>query len=93
MALQTDDIDIRDVRLHVELGGNGDFYISLFEMNKPLFDRNGKLIKQNTSIHTRISTSGGKAPSEVKIAVAELYRALEKHGLNQNPLFEEGLYE
>ncbi len=34
MALKTDDIDIRDVRLFMDIGGNGDYYLNLMEMQK-----------------------------------------------------------
>lgn len=82
MALKTDDCDIRDSRMFVQLGGNGDYYINLIE-----FPLEGSISKgQETKwVSTRISTSGGRAPTEVKIAVAELFRAMEKHGLNNHP--------
>jgi len=32
--------------------------------------------------------SSGNAPTDVKLAVADLYRALEKHGLNEHPINE-----
>ncbi len=88
MALKTDDIDIRDVRMHIDLGGNGDYYIVLTEFGKTMFNSEGKLVKQNDVSNIRISTSGGNAPSDVKIAVAELFRALEKNNLNQHALIE-----
>jgi hypothetical protein len=78
MALQTDDCDIRDVQFYMESGGNGDYYLNLIE-----FDRNGKYLK---SIPQRISMSGGNAPHEVKMKVAELFRAMEAAGLNEHPL-------
>lgn len=71
--LKTDDCDIQESSLNILLGGNGDYYIRIKERKGPFFDTNT----------IRVSTSGGNAPSEVKIAVAELYRALEKHGLNE----------
>lgn len=75
MALLTDDCDIRTTHLRTFLGGNGDYYIELIE----------DIPGERTRLCTRISTSGGQAPSEVKIAVAELFRAMEKHGLNEFP--------
>ncbi len=90
MSLQTDDIDIRDVRLHMDIGGNGDYYLNLFEIGRTMFNHKGELVEQNDYISLRVSTSGGQAPSEVKLAIAELYRALEKHGLNKHPLVDEG---
>lgn len=72
MALLTDDSDMRTVYMRTMLGGNGDYYLEL------IHDEPGERI----NLCTRISTSGGTAPTEVKIAMAELYRAMEKHGLN-----------
>lgn len=77
MALLTDDQDIREAYLQTILGGNGDFYISVIE-------KCGDTVINNC---VRISTSGGNAPSEVKIAVANLYRAMEAAGLNEFPKF------
>lgn len=76
MALLTDDQDIRTAYLRLDLGGNGDFYIETIEE-----DDEGIRTRQSV----RVSTSGGNAPTDVKIAVAELYRAMEKHGLNNFP--------
>lgn len=73
MALLTDDSDIRTVYLRTMLGGNGDYYIEL------IHDDPGERI----NLCTRISTSGGNAPTSVKIAVANLFRALEEHNLNE----------
>lgn len=72
MALLSDDCDVKEVYMRTMLGGNGDYYLEL------TLDEHGDRI----SICTRIST-GGNAPSEVKIAMAELFRAMEKHGLNE----------
>lgn len=76
MAIESDDSDIRLAWLQTMLGGNGDYYINVIEVR-------GGLKTVNT---TRISTSGGNAPTRVKIAVAELYRAMEEAGLNDYPL-------
>ena len=73
MALLTDDQDIYDTHLMTILGGNGDYYIAIIDKN------------DNTNKCVRISTSGGNATSKVKIAVAELYRAMEESGLNEMP--------
>lgn len=73
MALLTDDHDIRESYLRTMLGGNGDYYIEIINVYAGI----------KTGACVRISTSGGNAPSEVKIAVAELYRAMEKHNLNE----------
>lgn len=77
MAILTDDQDIRQVHMFTELGGNGDYYIVLIDMDE---------IKR---LDMRISTSGGNAPHEVKMAVSALYRAMEKHGLNKHPKDDE----
>ena len=65
--LLTDDMDIRDTELSIDAGGNGDYYLSLKETKR------GKIIK----LDTRIAMSGGNATTEVKLAVANLYRALQ----------------
>jgi hypothetical protein len=71
MALLTDDCDYNDIYMVTSLGGNGDYYISLIDK------------KDNLRKTIRVSTSGGNAPTEVKIAVANLYRAMEAAGLNE----------
>ena len=76
MALLTDDMDLHTTHLTTLLGGNGDYYITTIDE-----DENGTKTTQTV----RISTSGGQAPSDVKIAVAELWRAMENHGLNEYP--------
>lgn len=86
MSLKTDDQDIRDVRMFIETGGNGDYYINLMEMKKVCFDGSGKPSKENARISMRIATSGGNAPHEVMMAVANLYKAMQQHGLNEHPL-------
>lgn len=76
MALLTDDSDIHKSWLYMLLGGNGDYYLNIVDE-----DENGiKTVKG-----VRISTSGGYAPSDVKVAAANLFRALEKHKLNEYP--------
>lgn len=68
MELITDDMDIRDTTLDVQYGGNGDYYVILKETV------NGDVIK----LETRIAMSGGVASTRVKLAIAELYRALNE---------------
>lgn len=75
MALLTDDCDLHETYLRLSLGGNGDYYIELIDRKDGI----------NTRLCTRVSTSGGFAPSAVKIAVADLYRAMEAAGLNEFP--------
>lgn len=76
MALLTDDPDFNSNSIRMDLGGNGDYYLQLWRK-----DEEGL----NHFDSVRISTSGGNAPTDVKIAIAELWRALEKHGLNEYP--------
>lgn len=76
MALLTDDMDICTAHFYMDLGGNGDFYLNTVKTD----DAGVKTVHS-----VRVSTSGGQAPSDVKIAVAELYRAMEKHKLNEYP--------
>lgn len=71
MALLTDDMDVETTWLETYLGGNGDYYITIINEKDGLKYRNS----------VRISTSGGNAPTDVKIAVAELHRAMEKNNL------------
>jgi hypothetical protein len=68
MPLLTDDMDIRDTTLDVWVGGNGDYYLSLRETRK------GQVIR----IDTRISTNGGNATAQTKLAIAELYASLHE---------------
>lgn len=75
MGLLTDDCDLNETYLSTFVCGNGDYYIQL-----KFKDKQDGLYK---TACTRISTSGGNAPTEVKLAVANLHRALEKENLNQ----------
>ncbi len=76
MALKSDDSDIRETWLKCYFGGNGDIYVDTVYI-----DDNGN--KRTTGV--RIATSGGKAPVEVKVAAAQLARAMEQYGLNTHP--------
>lgn len=69
MGLITDDTDVSDTTLDVYVGGNGDYYLELKETV------NGKVIK----LTTRIAMSGGIVSTRVKLAIAELYRALNEN--------------
>lgn len=80
MAILTDDCDLSDVYLRTIVGGNGDYYIQLFEYE-------GKNCKEFHTINYRMAMSGGftrKYP-EVQKAVVELFRAMENAGLNDHP--------
>jgi len=65
--LLTDDMDIRDTTLSMDVGGNGDYYLTLKETTR------GKKVR----LDTRIAMSGGNATPEVKKAIANLYKALQ----------------
>lgn len=75
MALLTDDCDIRDTTFWMELGGNGDYYINLLETRK------GAVIR----LSTRFAMSGGGAPLDVKLAIANLFKTMDAAGLNNHP--------
>lgn len=77
MSILTDDCDIRQTHLMTYTGGDGDYYIAMIE-----FDKDG-LFKHRTDY--RCAMSGGNAPSEIKMAVVALYRAMEAAGLNKHP--------
>jgi len=68
MGLLTDDCDINQNELETFIGGNGDFYIAIKAEGK--------------SYAVRIATSGGIAPLDVKLAIANLHREMEAAGLN-----------
>lgn len=76
MALLTDDCDLNNNSLRMELGGNVDYYIQIWWI-----DEEG--LNQFKSV--RISTSGGHSKTNVKCAVAELYRAMESENMNEYP--------
>lgn len=62
----SDDLDQRPATCELLLGGNGDYYIVVKE------DREGII----TANSCRVSTSGGQSSTRIKIAVANLYRAI-----------------
>lgn len=75
MALKSDDSDIQPAWLTTQLGENGDYYVTIISEIDGL----------KTTKTVRVSTSGGYAPSDVKIAVANLFRAMEICNLNTYP--------
>ena len=77
MALLSDNSDIQISYFRITTGNDGDYYPEIL-----FTDRDGE--KRN--VYTRIAMSGGNAPTDVKLAIAELYRALEKNKLNDHPL-------
>lgn len=78
--LKTDDCDIQESYMQTILGGNGDYYILIKEKKQ----KGDEEYWEVNSV--RISTSGGNAPTEVKCAAAELYRAMKKHNLNEHDI-------
>lgn len=88
MALRSDDLDIRDAYFNIELGGNGDYYLTILE-KKAQFNNKGELeddVNVISSVRVGGANSGGRAPHDVKMCVYRLYQALEKHGLNLHVL-------
>lgn len=88
MAIQTDDCDIRDVRFYMTMGGNGDYYVTLIEYPMPESSQGNDTFK---IIDYRMSMSGGNTHNhyEVRKAFVDLYRAMEKDGLNNHPKEDE----
>lgn len=86
MALQTDDCDIRDVRMFMQVGGNGDYYINLIEYPKDYPDNQKGIVQR---LNMRVAMSGGNAPHEVKMAFVALYRTMEAAKLNNHPKDDE----
>ncbi len=76
MALLTDDMDITTAFFRVIPGENGGYYPEILYK-----DKSGIL----KTVAVRVAMSGGNAPTEVKLAVANLYRALDAAGLNDHP--------
>mgnify|MGYP003641011384 CR=1 FL=1 len=74
MGLRDKNYQENDRKLNILLGGNGDYVIQIWDK-----DEKG----MNVVANFEVCTSGGAAPSSVKVATAELYRALEEHGLNE----------
>ncbi len=88
MAIRSDDLDIRDAYFNIELGGNGDYYLTILE-KKSQYDHEGKLHEDMnviSSVRVGGANSGGRAPHEVKMAVFRLYKALEETGSNKHVL-------
>jgi hypothetical protein len=76
MALLSDNFDINVVFFRIIAGNDGDYYPQMFYRDENDCVR---------TVGTRICMSGGSAPSEVKLAIANLYRVMEKHHLNEHP--------
>ncbi len=87
MAILTDDQNAGEVHFWMESGGNGDFYINLLEDVKKIGKGSVEIKDVRVRTTTRISTSGGNAHKHpnVILAVANLYREMEKAGLNKHP--------
>lgn len=85
MAIKTDDCDIRDVYMQTMVGGNGDYYITLYE-----YPNNDLQMPCDTfkMVNYRMAMSGGFTTHypEVREAFVALFRAMEKAGLNKHPI-------
>jgi hypothetical protein len=84
MAIKTDDCDIRAVRMQTMAGGNGDYYITLYEYPDPNLTMGSDEFK---IINYRMAMSGGFTSRYPKVreAFVALYRAMEEYGLNEHP--------
>ncbi len=71
MGLITDDLDFNHNELQTFIGGNGDYYIAI-------------KTDDNKAHAVRIAMSGGIAPTDVKLAIANLHREMVKAGLSTN---------
>ena len=76
MSLLTGDSDKYNTSLRTEIGGNGDYYIQIWNVDKDGI---------RTNLNVRVPVSGGKATHEVKKAIADLHWAMEDANLNQLP--------
>jgi len=74
MALLSDNSDFQTAYFRIETGNDGDFYPQIIFEN-----RDG--LMETASI--RIAMSGGNATTDVKIAMAKLWAAMERNGLNE----------
>lgn len=84
MAILTDDCDIREVYLQTMAGGNGDYYINLYEYPN---EKTSGVCDKFHMINYRMAMSGGATHRhpEVREALVALYRAMEQAGLNEFP--------
>ena len=84
MAIKTDDCDIREVYMQTMVGGNGDYYINLYEYPNEKCSNGSDTFKM---INYRMAMSGGQTDEfpEVRNAFVALFRAMEKAGLNEHP--------
>lgn len=80
MALLTDDPDFSDTSMFMQVGGNGDYYLTLIQ-----FEKRGK--PDFKRLDMRFAMSGGCISRHPEIAkcIWELYRAMEAAGLNKHP--------
>jgi hypothetical protein len=83
MAVKSDDSDIRETWLKSYYGGNGDPYIEIVTKG------NDGLL---TCTSVRIAISGGNAPHEVRMAVANLAQTMDRLNLNDHPDGEDDHY-
>lgn len=75
MAIQCDDLE--PVWFKIGLGGNGDYYPEIIYK-----DKDDNLIKK---VQLRVCTSGSKISLKVRLALADLWRALDETNSNEWP--------
>jgi hypothetical protein len=76
MALLSDNFDLDVVFFRIITGNDGDYYPQMIYK-----DENDHV----RTVGSRICMSGGNAPTDVKLAIANLFRVMEKHNLNEHP--------
>jgi len=76
MALLSDNFDIEVAYFRIDMGNDGDYYPEITYINEKGLTRNANI---------RVAMSGGNAPSEVKLAIANLWQTMEKYDLNVRP--------
>jgi hypothetical protein len=70
----TDDIDLDDNSFRIIVGGNGDYYL---QIRYKQHDGNYMIPS------VRLRTHGSSLPTSVLVAVSNLWREMEKYGLNE----------
>lgn len=75
MSLETDNCDVDNTSLRTMYGGNGDYYIEVWD----------KVDGLNVCKSVRIAMSGGNATPEIRLAVAKLHKAMDEANKNEYP--------
>lgn len=87
MAILTDDEDKGQAHFWMRLGSNGDYYLNIRQENISVSNGSQFLHKATANTCVRIATSGGntRKHTDVLVAMANLFRAMEAAGLNIEP--------